>query len=386
MKKHIFFFAAMLSFFAANAQNLSDNTFSLIVKTTATDKSPRIFLAYQVDGRKIIDSADYQKDKHGYIFIGRADRPLSATLVSDPGGIGLSALVQKTKTSAKVDLIRLYLHPGAIELNTPDRLENGKFSGSKINADNQKLQRLLKPILDQQIETSIKLRTTRDTLISHRLGMRLDSLKEIRKPILKKFILNNPNSYIALVSLSDYAGAFPDVDVIYPMFNKLCPAVRNTLLGDEYGKLLRNRKDLINGTTAPEFIQNDTAGNPISLSSFRGKYVLLDFWASWCGPCRQQNPHLRQLYQDFKSRNFTILGISLDAADEKAAWIKAIKDDGLIWPQVSDLKHWDNKVAKLYSVNALPQSFLIDPKGIIIARGLNYDELKDKLDKILPKE
>jgi peroxiredoxin len=169
-------------------------------------------------------------------------------------------------------------------------------------------------------------------------------------------------------------------------FKKLVPDLRNSVLGKEYHKFLTDRENLVSGTKAPQFTQNDTAGRPVSLSAFRGKYVLLDFWASWCGPCRQENPHMRQLYQDFANRNFTILGISLDAADGKADWIKAINDDHLNWTQVSDLKHWSNSVAKLYSIYAIPQSFLIDPNGIIIAKGLNYQELKSMLNQVLPQK
>jgi len=381
----MFSLLAIVSFLVSYAQNMEHKNFKLTIKTNVNGNHPRLYLAYQINGQKLIDSAEYEYDKKGYVFEGNVVKPLLATLVSDPDEIGLSALIQKTRTGDKIDLLRLYLHPGNILLSTSGLLEIGKFTGSKINVDEQNLQRLLKPIFEKQMETSLMLRSNPDSLTATSLGARLDSLKDSRKPVLKSFITSNLDSYVSLVSLSEYAGPFPEVDDTYALFNKLSPHIRNTLLGQEYNKFLKDLQDLNIGTVAPEFIQNDTTGNPISLSSFRGKYVLLDFWASWCGPCREESAHMRQLYQDFSNRNFTILGISLDAADDKEAWIKAIKDDGLVWTQVSDLKHWDNSIVKLYSIKAIPQTFLIDPNGIIIARGLNYEELKDKLNTILPK-
>jgi peroxiredoxin len=161
--------------------------------------------------------------------------------------------------------------------------------------------------------------------------------------------------------------------------------VKNTRFGKEFYQFLLDRKNLIAGAKAPDFIQKDTAGHPVGFSSFRGKYVLIDFWASWCGPCRADNPNLVKIFNDFKGKNFTILGVSLDKAQGKLAWLKAIKDDGLSWTQVSDLKHWDNEVAKLYGVSSVPQSFLIGPDGVIIAKGLTSGELRKKLEEILPE-
>ena len=386
MKKYTLFMIALLSYLVANAQNYAGGAFRLIVKAKGMDKHTRLFLAWQIDGRKIIDSADLDQQTGNYTFTGKIDRPLPATLVADPDRVGLNALIQKTKVGAKIDLLKLYLHTGTINLNTPGLLANGKFTGSVINADDQRLKQLLKTIFDQQLAVSVQLRAARDTLLSRRLATQLDSLSRLKRPILKKFIVNNPGSYISLVSLSEYGGSFPAVAIIYPMFKKLAPEVRNSVFGKEYYKFLMDRDNLVSGTKAPEFTQNDTAGKPVSLLAFRGKYVLLDFWASWCGPCRKENPRMRQLYQDFGNRNFTILGISLDAADGKAAWIKAINDDQLKWTQLSDLKHWSNSVAKLYSIYAIPQSFLIDPNGIIIAKGLNYQELKNKLNQVLSQK
>nr|WP_255491568.1 TlpA disulfide reductase family protein [Hufsiella arboris] len=135
------------------------------------------------------------------------------------------------------------------------------------------------------------------------------------------------------------------------------------------------------GQKAPGFKLNDPNGKPVDLDSYKGKYVLVDFWASWCAPCRQANPHVVAAYNEFKSKNFTVLGISLDK--NKEAWLKAIKDDGLSWQHVSELKEWDSEIAKTYKVDAIPASFLLDPQGVIVAKNLRDEELKEFLNKTL---
>jgi peroxiredoxin len=136
---------------------------------------------------------------------------------------------------------------------------------------------------------------------------------------------------------------------------------------------------------APEFAQADTNGKTVSLSSFHGKYVLLDFWASWCGPCRAENPNVVKAYNNFKGKNFTILGVSLDRPGKKDAWLKAIHDDHLTWNHVSDLKFWDSETAKLYGIQAIPQNLLLDPSGKIIGKNLFGDDLEKKLAEIFGK-
>jgi len=132
---------------------------------------------------------------------------------------------------------------------------------------------------------------------------------------------------------------------------------------------------------APDFTLPDRSGKPVALSSFKGKYVLVDFWASWCGPCRKENPNVVQAYNQFKDKNFTILGVSLDK--EKAPWEKAIADDGLSWTHVSDLKFWDSQVVPLYNIQGIPYNVLLDPNGVVIAENLRGEELSQKLAEIL---
>jgi peroxiredoxin len=145
-------------------------------------------------------------------------------------------------------------------------------------------------------------------------------------------------------------------------------------------KLVTFDKTAAVGQPAPDFKQNDTAGHPVSLSSFRGKYVLLDFWASWCGPCREENPAVVSAYGKYHPRGLEILGVSLDQKED--SWKKAIRADKLTWTHLSDLQYWNNAVAKLYGVQGVPQNFLIDPGGKIIARGLRGQDLDKKLEEI----
>ncbi|MGN6508938.1 MAG: peroxiredoxin family protein, partial [Chitinophaga sp.] len=204
-----------------------------------------------------------------------------------------------------------------------------------------------------------------------------------REEIQKKFLETHTGSVVALDVVKQLAGSTPDYAEVYPQFARLSEDVRESEAGKTYAEYLEKIKAVSIGATAPEFSQNDTEGKPVSLASFRGKYVLIDFWASWCGPCRKENPNVVKAYNTYKGKNFTILGVSLDKEDAKDKWLQAIADDNLTWTHVSDLAFWNNAVAKQYAVRSIPQNFLIDPQGKIVAKNLRGKALEDKLAELL---
>ena len=203
----------------------------------------------------------------------------------------------------------------------------------------------------------------------------------------KKFITENPDSYISLFPLDGYAHSADYNDVV-SLFNSLSARIKQTVRGRHFAGKLPLFKATAIGATAPDFTEADTSGKMVSLSSFRGKYVLIDFWASWCGPCRAENPNVVKAFNLYKGKNFTVIGISLDGQGDKNKWLTAIQKDNLPWTQVSDLKAWDDTAAVLYLVgdSGIPQNFLLDPNGKIIAKNLRGDDLEDELAQILGKK
>lgn len=211
-------------------------------------------------------------------------------------------------------------------------------------------------------------------------------LKIEKKKTEADFITQHPGYFMSLIALNDVIGPLPShVPELINLFSKLDKSIQRTATGVKT-KAILDKFDLVSiGRTAPLFSAPDTSGKNISLLNFRGKYVLLDFWASWCGPCREENPTVVKAYQKFRTKNFEILSVSLDQSGKRDAWVKAIHDDGLTWQHVSDLKFWNSEVAQLYAVRSIPQNFLIDPKGKIIAVNLRGEELNKTLSELIPE-
>ncbi len=215
----------------------------------------------------------------------------------------------------------------------------------------------------------------------NKLNLSLENSSETeRSNIEKRFVKENPNSIISAHLLSSYASTWGK-DTATLLFDDLSIELKNTAYGKSIAEFISLNKNVKVGDRYADFTQNDTKNNPIKLSDFNGKVVLLEFWGSWCGPCRQSNPGLVEVYNEFKNMGFEILGVG--AETNRETWLKAIEKDKLTWTNVSDLKGDKNTAAIIYGISYYPTNFLIDKNGVIVAKDLKGDKLRRKLKQIL---
>ncbi|HWV69198.1 TlpA disulfide reductase family protein [Chitinophaga sp.] len=279
-----------------------------------------------------------------------------------------------------------------------DKLEDVKISGSEPTAE---LQQFMSDISKQSIALTEEMRSLDslhailpDSAFQPKVAAFQKKEKEFengfflmadktKNPATAVFAISQVRSGEEIVAhkqvITNLATRFPKNTLVKSMTDKILELEKNQGGGDAAGGEEPSAVKV--GQVAPDFTLPDPSGKMISLSSFRGKYVLVDFWASWCGPCRQENPNVVKAYQQYKGKNFTILGVSLDKTKDK--WQEAIKADGLAWNHVSDLKFWDSAVVPLYGLNAIPTNFLLDPQGKVIASNLRGPALEAKLQEVL---
>lgn len=271
----------------------------------------------------------------------------------------------------------------------PNLFAGGVIKGSELTRQQQELEKTMatntKSIDSlQQLGQAMMSKVDRDTTGLYALRSAFQQLVEEKDALENKFMEAHGNYFVSLsIFAQKMRGRVEDVDAAQKTFDKFPAALRQTSVGLKVADHLKASAALGLNKVAPDFSAPTPDGKTLKLSDLRGKYVLIDFWASWCGPCRAENPNVVKAYNKFKDKNFDILGVSLDRTGDAAKWTAAIEKDGLVWHQVSDLKWWKSDIAKLYMINSIPQNFLLDPQGRIIATNLRGEALEQQLEKIL---
>lgn len=281
--------------------------------------------------------------------------------------------------------LALFLEPGKITVEaSKDSIAKGSATGTPNQEDLKKFNALIKPLEDKQkllYEQYQAAATSGDAQKIGEIQKMAEGMEAENRAFIQKFVKENPASYVSAFQLAQAYADNPEPAELEPLYNGLDAKVKDSHFGKIIKHSLESAKSTAIGGLAPDFTLNDVNGKPVSLASYKGKYVLIDFWASWCGPCRQENPTVVKAYTMYKPKGFEILGVSLD--DKKENWEKAIAQDKLAWTHVSDLKGWQSNAAELYGVRGIPMNYLLDKDGKIIAKSLRGEDLIKKLGEVL---
>lgn len=295
------------------------------------------------------------------------------------------------KLGTRGEEVSFFADPGKVTITGyKDSMWTSKVTGGPtqtlfVQAD-EKFREIMKPIqglADAYGAAQQSQNVNEMTRIQQEYTVMQARLQDSAKSYAKNFVFANRNNIIAAYFSLVYLNEPGKEDFMKSVYDTLTPAVKKSFFGTKMSEMISSMSKTSIGVVAPDFTQNDPTGNPVSLSSLRGQYVLVDFWASWCQPCRQENPNIVSAFNTYKDKGFTILGVSLD--QDSTAWKKAIADDKLTWNHVSDLKYWDNAAAKTYGIRSIPASFLLDKEGKIIAKDLRGEALAAKLAELMPE-
>lgn len=265
-----------------------------------------------------------------------------------------------------------------------EKFNEAQFAGSEPQEELNKYNEMNKEFEEKVQGLSMQFQQaqmTGDTATIAELQKKYEELSEAQEAKNLEYIKQNNKSIVGLYMVAEQLVFSLEFDELKEIFNAFDPSLSSS----DYYKSLEERIEILEnvkvGKPAPDFALQDTTGAEVPLSSLNGKVVLIDFWASWCRPCREENPNVVKLYEDYKDKGFEILGVSFD--EDNQSWKQAIYDDGITWPQVSDLQGWQSSAGKLYGVNSIPHTVLLNEEGVIVAKNLRGDELRAKVEEMV---
>lgn len=361
----------------AAQSNISDkvHTFSLNGKVSGSIPivGNIIYLSYTQNRKQRKDSTKIVNGS--YHFKGNISYPVLATIqlkVAD------SVEQYHKQTRILKDYAHeFYIDKGKMMANAPAKLNSTIITGSAADADRQQL----KSMLDPYYQTSNKMYEeegslaykNKDSIAIAKYSIKSNATQRQIDSVKKAFLFGHPESGTVLDMLNEYTRTILEPSEIEPFFNKIQPALKNSMEGKQYAIRIQRSKVTANGAKAPNFVLKDRDGKEVSLATLKGKLVLLDFWGSWCFPCRQTHPHLRKLYAEYKSKGFEILGVANERgapADHYKKWTKAMDEDQMNWINVLSVESESGKpsVASTYNVNAYPTKVLINKDGVIVKK------------------
>jgi peroxiredoxin len=366
MKKLIYLFV-LVAFIAACSSEPH-----YVIKANIAGSDSVTFLLQKREAGKIVTIDSVMSNKGTFKMTGK---------VAYPDMVQLIAMNTNKRTS-------FYIENSPITITGKlDSLFAAKVSGSKTQDEYQAFIASNKPLSDQYsvlVKDYQAARQANDTATVSKIEKEADELATKMKDLQKDFIKNNPGSYVTPSMLRSLSYEM-DANEIESAINALDSNIAKLDIIKDLKERVSVMKAVAIGQKAPDFTLNDVNGNPVSLYSKVGsKLLLVDFWAAWCGPCRQENPNVVKVYKEYHKKGFDVFGVSLDRT--KDDWVKAIADDKLTWTHVSDLQYWNNAAAKLYAVNAIPANFLLDETGTIIGKNLRGQELSNKVKELLDKK